>query len=90
MSELSSLSELASFSGRAGSPDPQRRRRALRALTAQIDAQGPRRTVTELLGVVMTLSARTRRLVLPPVGIDLDVFAPDGGRAVRLVLPRSS
>jgi hypothetical protein len=40
-----------------------------------------------LLGVVLALSARTRRLVLPKVGIDLDVFAPGGRRAVRLILP---
>jgi hypothetical protein len=36
----------------------------------------------------MTLSARTRRMLMPPVEIDLDVFTPAGGRAVRVTLPR--
>ena len=43
--------------------------------------------VSELLGVVLALSARTRRMIMPKVEIDLDVFAPGGIRAVRIVLP---
>ncbi len=38
------------------------------------------------LAVVMALSARTRRVVMPSVEIELDVFGPDGTRAVRLQL----
>ena len=40
-----------------------------------------------LLGVVLTLSARTRRMIMPRVDIDLDVFMPGGQRAVRIMLP---
>ena len=39
--------------------------------------------------VVMALSARTRRAVMPKVGIELDVFAPGGKRAVLVTLPGS-
>jgi hypothetical protein len=85
MSDTSSLSQLARFIGQSSlsSPDPAERRQALNAITANL-MPGPRRTATELLGVVLALSARTRRMVLPRVDIDLDVFAPDGSRAVRV------
>jgi hypothetical protein len=90
MSEVSGLTKLASFNGRSelSSADRVRRRRALQALTTRLDGGGPRRTVSELLAVVMTLSARTRRMAMPAVIIDLDVFSPLGKRAVRLRLPR--
>ena len=89
MSDTSSLTQLARFVGESAlsSSDAGERRRAVNALTSSI-APGRRRSVGDLLGVVLALSARTRRMVLPEVGIDLDVFAPDGGRAVRLFLPR--
>jgi hypothetical protein len=47
-----------------------------------------RRGVGDLLGVVMALSARTRRMLMPHVEIELDVFDPDGARAVHITLPR--
>ncbi|SFZ81928.1 hypothetical protein SAMN02983003_0783 [Devosia enhydra] len=89
MSELNGLSDLASFEGRSAltQKDTAARRRALKGLTARIENGGPRRTVSELLAVVMTLSARTRRMAAEPVVIDLDVFAPNGRRAVHLRLP---
>ena len=37
-----------------------------------------------LLGVVLALSSRTRRMAQEPVSIDLDVFAPGGARAISL------
>jgi hypothetical protein len=46
-----------------------------------------RQRVSDLLSVVLTLSARTRRMVMPKVEVDLDVFAPGGARAVRIYLP---
>jgi hypothetical protein len=49
-----------------------------------------RQRVSDLLGVVLTLSARTRRMVMPRVEIDLDVFGPKGQRAVRLMVGDSS
>lgn len=90
MSETSSLSELAQFVGRSpqSAEDAARRRKAFSITAAGVRPRGPRPTVGELLGIVLVLSARTRRMVLPPVAIDLDVFAPSGARALRLHLPR--
>jgi hypothetical protein len=42
--------------------------------------------VGDLLGVVLVLSARARRMAQPEVGIDIDVFAPGGKRALRLTI----
>jgi hypothetical protein len=90
MSEYSTLSELARFIGRSelGAEDPLARRRAVDGMAARLEPRPVHRKVSDLLGVVLTLSARTRRMALPPVGIELDVFAPDGSRAVKIHLPR--
>lgn len=91
MSDTSSLSELARFIGRSAlaSEDAVQRRRALNAMAGRmLPPQPQRRSVGELLGVVMALSARTRRMVLPRVAIELDVFAPGGKRAVSFTLPQ--
>lgn len=90
MSDTSSLTELARFVGRSqlergDAPAPQRARNSL---AAGVRPMPKRHSVTDLLGVVLVLSARTRRIVQPRVGIDVDVFTPDGHRAVRMVLPR--
>ena len=92
MSELSSLGELARFVGQSSlaSEDAATRAQAVNAMVARFDPGMKRRSVTELLGAVMALSARTRRMLMPPVEIDLDVFTPGGGRAVRVSLPRRS
>jgi hypothetical protein len=95
MSDTSSLSELARFVG-TGRSDKERsmggRLTAAQRLAAAsgdfAEGRPERRGVSELLGVVLALSARTRRIVLPKVGIDLDVFSPGGRRAVRMILPR--
>ena len=91
MSETSSLSELARFIGQSGviASDVGANRRAvndiIQHLSQRKDAAKPR--VSDLLGVVLTLSARTRRMIMPKVEIDLDVFGPGGQRAVRIMLP---
>lgn len=89
MSDTSSLSQLARFVGQSSlvSPDPAERRQAINAIAANLMPR-QKRSAAELLGVVLALSARTRRVVMPRVDIDLDVFAPDGARAVRVVLPQ--
>ena len=85
MSDTSTLAELAKFVGRA---QPGARELAARARVAPALAMRPQRaSVGELLGVVLALSARTRRLIQPRTEIDLDVFSPGGRRAVRLLLP---
>lgn len=87
MSDTSSLTELARFAGRSPLADrrPERRRAAVLAY-AGLDGRPRGRRIADLLGTVMTLSARTRRMVAPRVEIDLDVFAPGGERAVRLAV----
>jgi len=88
MSESGKVKELASFVGQSKltSDDPTLRREALNALASGLKPRLQRRGVADLLGVVLVLSARTRRLTLPTVDIDLDVFTPDGRRAVRMHL----
>lgn len=46
----------------------------------------PSRRVGDLLGSVLALSARTRRMVKPKAFTELDVFGPGGNRAVRLYM----
>ena len=90
MSETSKVQELAAFTGRSKltSEDPVTRRRAVNALAAGLKPKLQRRGVADLLGVVLVLSARTRRLALPSVDIDLDVVTPEGRRAIRMTLGR--
>ena len=85
MSENTALTELANFVGRSelASEDMAVRNRALAGITQRMLPK--KRGVGDLLGVVLALSARTRRMVLEPVRIDLDVFAPGGSRAVELL-----
>jgi len=88
MSERTALAELANFVGRSNlsSEDMAVRNRALRGITQRLLPR--KRSVGDLLGVVLALSSRTRRMVQEPVSIDLDVFAPGGARAIRLTLGR--
>ena len=90
MSDNSSLSELAQFVGRSAlaSDDPKTARRAFAAVTRDLQPRPVRRGVADLLGAVLALSARTRRMAMPRVEVDLDVFAPGGRRAVRLLVGR--
>jgi hypothetical protein len=92
MSDTSSLSQLARFIGHStlSSSDPAEYRRAIDAITGNLAPRLQRRSVGELLGVVLALSARTRRMVMPQTAIDIDVFAPDGRRAVKLVMAHRS
>jgi hypothetical protein len=85
MSERNSLIELANFIGRSplASPDMSVRNKALSGMTERILPK-QRRSVGDLMNVVLTLSARTRRMVQDPVKIDIDVFAPGGKRALLL------
>lgn len=82
MSDLTNLKDLARFVGQSDltASDAGVRQRAVHALAASFLPK--RRSVGDLLGAVLALSARTRRVVLPRVEIDIDVFSPGGGRAV--------
>lgn len=85
MSERNALIELAGFIGRSplASPDMGARNKALGGVTERMLPR-QRRSVSDLLAVVMTLSARTRRMVQDPVRVEIDVFAPGGKRALRI------
>ena len=87
MSERSALVELANFIGRSplASPDSSVRNKALSGMTQRMLPR-QRRSVGDLLAVVMTLSARTRRMAQEPTQVEIDVFAPGGKRAVVLKL----
>ncbi|NGP17682.1 hypothetical protein [Devosia aurantiaca] len=61
------------------------RNRALAGITERMLPR-QQRSVGDLLAVVMTLSARTRRMAQEPVRVELDVFAPGGKRAIQLTL----
>jgi hypothetical protein len=82
MSEVTSLTQLAKFMGQAAAPSRDR----LGNTDGNLMRKPHRRSVVDLLGAVLALSARTRRTVMPQVLIDLDVFAPSGTRAVRVVM----
>ncbi|MBU1303905.1 MAG: hypothetical protein KKF33_00080 [Alphaproteobacteria bacterium] len=84
MSERTALTELANFVGRSTllSEDMSARNRMLAGITQRIMPR--KRSVGDLLGVVMAMSARTRRMVQEPVAVDIDVFSPGGNRAIRL------
>jgi hypothetical protein len=88
MSDRSSLSELARFVGqsRLSSSGVESRQRTINSAAAGVKPKLQRHSVTDLLGVVLVLSARTRRAALPKVEIDLDAFTPEGRRAVRMML----
>ena len=86
MSDVTPLTELANFVGRSplSSQVEAEQRLAMDNLKRNLAPTPVREKVTDLLGTVLALSARTRRMVQPPVGIDLDVFSPSDERAVKL------
>ena len=90
MSDKSALTELAEFVAKSplASEDLAIRRAAVNSLKESINPQPVHKKVTDLLGTVMALSARTRRMVQPRTAIDLDVFSPGNGRAVTLMMVR--
>ncbi|HWJ86609.1 MAG TPA: hypothetical protein VNS12_00885 [Pelagibacterium sp.] len=90
MSDLTRLSDLARFEPRSpfASSEEAVRDDALRALARGLEPRKPvGRRVSDMLSVVLAISARTRRMVLPRVSIDVDVFGPNGQRALRMYLP---
>lgn len=92
MSDKSALTELAEFVAKSplASEDFAVRHAAVNSIKQSIAPQPIRQKVTDLLGTVMALSARTRRMVQPRTEIDLDVFAPGSNRAVVMTLNQQS
>lgn len=89
MSNINALAELAGFVGKSSllSEDLPQRTAAMNGLISRLEPRPLRKKATDLLGTVLALSARTRRLIQPRVEVDLDCFAPDGRRAVHIMLP---
>ena len=83
MSDLKTLRELADLAAQSEAVKPEF---AGGSAALAPDWRPARPRVAELLGRVIALSARTRRLGRDPVEIDLDVFGPDGRRAVQLMI----
>lgn len=92
MRKITLLTELANFVAKSAlaSPNVEERRAAINGMRENLMPRPAEQKVTDLLGIVLALSARTRRLMQPPVEIDLDVFSPDSNRAVRLRFGRQS
>lgn len=85
---VSSLSDLATFVGKTAIPRKNRSDfwNAYKSATATNLSGNIPKKASDLLGVVLTISARTRRMVAEQVDIELDVFCPDGKRAVQLIM----
>jgi len=86
---LPALNELANFVGesRFATADEYERALAVNEIVFGAAPRLQRRNVNDLLAAVMALSARTRRMLMPNVAIELDVFSPKGARAVSVQLP---
>lgn len=85
MSKTSPITELADFAASAEARGKSREDFWRAYQTGSEHRRLTRgRPVSDLLGVVMALSARTRRVLAPRTQIELDVFDPNGKRAVRL------
>ena len=84
MSNTDALGELAALVGRPvlASEFEAARRRVINGSEIGLETRPLRRRASDLIGAVLALSARTRRVVQPRVEIDLDVFTPHGQRAV--------
>ena len=84
MSNTDALGDLAALVGRTGmaSEFEAARKRVINGSEIALEARPLRRRASDLIGAVLALSARTRRVVQPHVDIDLDVFTPFGQRAV--------
>jgi len=87
MSDTSRLPELARFVGQSQLADATANRQAVNDIVDHLSRRPAKQRVSDLLSVVLTLSSRTRRMIMPTVEVDLDVFAPGGQRAVRIMLP---
>lgn len=88
MSDINSLSELANFIAKSplASEDMVTRQKAVNAIRGNLQPQPARRKVVDLLGTVLALSSRTRRVVQPRARVELDVFTPENTPAVVISL----
>ncbi|MCZ4272898.1 hypothetical protein [Maritalea porphyrae] len=92
LKDLDQLRELASFEPKSdlASSDSRKRKSTLLRIAQNIAERSQQKTVAEMLGSVMAISARTRRVLHEPVSVELDVFNADGSRAVVLEFGQST
>ena len=85
-----SLTDLANFVGKTAMPHKHRSKfwNAYKSATRNNTFHTRPRRASDLLGTVLAISARTRRIVAPKTKIELDVFTPSGERAVQLIIGR--
>lgn len=88
MSKTRTLTDLASFVGRSAIPRKYRSNfwNAYNVTPFSEQHHTETASASDLLAMVMTISARTRRIVAPRTLIELDVFSPNGNRAVQLIM----
>ena len=88
MRKTKTLTDLASFVGRSTTPRKNRSGfwSAYNSTSCDEQWRTESASASDLLGIVMTISARTRRIVTPRTLIELDVFTPGGKRAVQLIM----
>ena len=87
MSKTKSLTDLANFVGRASTPRKERSGFWDTCNSVSFSKNKTHTTsASDLLAMVMTISARTRRVIAPRTLIELDVFSPNGKRAVQLIM----
>ncbi len=88
MSENKALSDLINFVAKSPlvSRNEIERRSALNSITQNLTPQPIHKKVTKLMDAVIVLSARTKRIDLPKVKIDIDVFTPSSERAVKILM----
>ena len=86
MSSTDALGELAALVGKPATATEieDARRRVINGSGMGVGMRPFHRRASDLLGTVLALSARTRRVIQPRVTIDIDVFTPLGQRAVTL------
>jgi len=92
MSNNDALEQLAAIAGKSSvaAAFEAARHRVVNETVPGLDTRSIQRRASDLIGVILALSARTRRVVQPRVAIDLDVFTPRGRRAVALQFGRRS
>ncbi len=90
MSENKALSELVNFIAKSplASENDIERRSALSSISKNISPIPIQKKVTKLFDAIIILSARSKRIMMPKVQIDIDVFTPNSKRAVKILMAK--
>ena len=90
MSENKALSELVNFIAKSplASENDIERRSALNSLSDNLSPKPIHKKVSKLFETIIVLSARSKRIMLPQVKTEIDVFTPNSKRAVKILMAR--